>query len=177
MAAIATSIGFGAAYIHPKTSGVLLSSCNIQSEERIVRGDSLTGFLEQGIRVRLLFGYYDCHSVERGDIVAYQYASRKTPLVKIVRGVPGDTFVLQKSDYGFWRLLINGEVAKTSKGEPYSFNEAQHTILSPYEHDYRGVIPDGAYFIFGNVPEGSLDSSRFGLAGKRDIIAKVIVEK
>jgi len=47
-------------------------------------------------------------------------------------------------------------------------------MLSLYERDYKGVIPKNAYLILGNLVEGSLDSSRFGLVGKSDFLGKVV---
>jgi type IV secretory pathway protease TraF len=46
-------------------------------------------------------------------------------------------------------------------------------MLSLYEKDYKGVIPENAYLLLGNLIFGSLDSTHFGLIDKSGIVAKV----
>jgi type IV secretory pathway protease TraF len=55
-------------------------------------------------------------------------------------------------------------------------DERGYRVLSLYEKDYKGIIPEDAYLILGNLPQGSLDSSHFGLVGKKDILGKVRVK-
>lgn len=137
----------------------------------------MAGAIAEGESVKLLFGYYTCNEVLRDDFIAYDYGGRETPLVKQVRGIPGDVFkIVQDADL-YWRLAINNEIQKTSEGKEYLFDENTKKMLSLYEDSYRGLIPENAYLILGNVVTGSVDSSRFGLVGKQDILAKVIVEK
>jgi len=147
--------------------------CPIKVEERIVRGNSLSGLIESGETVKVLFGYYDCYEVKRGDIILYSYSGNKNPLIKVVKGIPGDRFSFQKTKNGYY-LLINGKILKNSKNEPCILNERSHKLLSLYERDYKGVIPQDAYLILGNLTSGSLDSTHFGLVGKSDILGKVV---
>lgn len=51
--------------------------CPVRAEKRIVRGDSLTPLIKNGDEVEILFGYYICHQVKRGEVVAYSYAGNK----------------------------------------------------------------------------------------------------
>jgi hypothetical protein len=37
------------------------------------------------------------------------------------------------------------------------------------------VIPKDAYLILGNLPNGTIDSSAFGLVAKTDILGRVFV--
>lgn len=152
----------------------LAADCPAKIEERTVRGDSLSGLVEAGQEVRVLFGYYDCHEVARGDIVAYQHAGNPDPIIKVAKGLPGDRFGLRRARGG-WTILVNGRVAKNSRGRPYLFGESSYRMLSLYESDYGGIIPPGAYLILGNLPGGSLDSSRFGLVAKSEILGKVLI--
>lgn len=46
-------------------------------------------------------------------------------------------------------------------------------MLELYARSYP-VIPQDAYMILGNQIEGTLDSSRFGLVAKQDIVGKVL---
>ena len=171
MAAAIALISFAVSPFHHPTSGNF--SCVSGTEKMTVSGDSLSGFIESGRVVTVLPGFYTCNNVEREDIVLYNYAGDKNPLIKVVKGIEGDTFGLQKTTDG-WNLLINGAVVKNSRGEAYLFGESEYTMLSLYATDYKGVIPPHASLILGNVVSGSLDSSRFGLVDTKDIMAKVL---
>lgn len=151
------------------------SDCLLRIEERTVRGESMSGLVEAGRDVRIAFGHYDCHDVRRGDIVALRHAGRPDPIIKVARGLPGDRFHLEKTREG-WNIRINGRVLKTSSKEPYLFNEKGYRMLSLYEGSYGGRIPPGTYLILGNLAGGSLDSSRFGLISKSEILGKVLIK-
>jgi signal peptidase I len=148
--------------------------CVSKSENLEVRGDSLSPLINSGQTIKLLYGYYQCHPVEREDIVAYGYAGNDAPIIKIIKGLEGDKFQLKKSATGCgWNILINAEVVKNSQNVPYCLSEAGYRMLSLYEKDYKGVIPQNAYLILGNSTGGTLDSSRFGLVDKSDFLGKV----
>ena len=144
---------------------------NIQ--ERIVRGDSLSGLIEGGETVKIDFGFYNCNEIKREDIVIYNFLGNPDPIIKVVKGLPGDRFNFQQSG-DYWQLLINEEIAKNSYGEIYHLNENSYNLLNLYVKDYNGMIPDNTYLILGNLASGSLDSSRFGLVDKSAILGKVI---
>lgn len=148
--------------------------CPVKTEERIVRGGSLQGLIEDGRTVKILFGYYRCHKIKRGDVVVYNFAGNKAPIIKIVKAVEGDKFHLERTDGG-WHILINGEIVKNSEGQPYLLNERGYKMLSLYERDYQGIIPENAYLLLGNKTDGSLDSTHFGLVDKSDILGKAEV--
>jgi signal peptidase I len=150
-------------------------NCPIKIEEKIVRGNSLEPLIKDGETIEILFGYYDCHPIERNDIVIYFYAGNKNPIIKIIKGIPGDKFSLKKTNNG-WYILINGEILKNSENQPYILDDQGYRLLSLYEKDYKGIIPEDAYLILGNLPQGSLDSSHFGLVGKKDILGKVRIK-
>ena len=145
----------------------------VKTEIREVRGTSLTGLVEPGEDVKLLVNFYDCNPILRGDIVAYQYRGNPNPIIKVVYGLPGDRFELRPLNGG-WNVAVNGGILKNSEGVPFLLGGGEYRILSLYEHDYDGLLPGGAYLILGNLPAGSLDSSRFGFVSKNDIIGKVI---
>lgn len=144
-----------------------------KTEERIVRGDSLSGIVEPNSTVKILFGYYGCNEIRRGDIVAYNYSGNSNPIIKIVMGLPGDTFHLQEAKGG-WNILINGGILTNSGNKTsYLLGEQGYRMLSLYETDYKGIIPEDAYLLLGNLAFGSIDSSHFGLVDKSDILGKV----
>ncbi len=146
------------------------NNCTYTSEIKTVRGNSLAGLIEPGSEVRLLRGYYDCHEIRRGDIVAYDYAGNSNPIIKRVVGVPDDDWYLEFSGDGRKTLVINGVEQMTTLGDPYLFGTSGAKMLSLYP----SPIPPGAYLILGNLPGGSTDSTQFGLVNKKDIIGKII---
>ena len=150
----------------------LENRCVTGTEEKTVRGDSLSGLIENGAEVKILLGFYDCNEVQREDIVIYSYVGNQNPLIKIIKGIPEDKFELVENN-GNWNIFINGKVAVNSLGQPYVLDERGYQMLSLYEKDYRGIIPLNTYLLLGNLATGSLDSSHFGLVDKNDILGKV----
>src|SRR3989338_5149714 len=99
------------------------SSCPITETERVAQGNSLTGILESGESVKILFGYYACHEPERGDLVLFNSSGGSEPLIKIIQGVPGDQWQLSPTSGGYNDLIINGQILKTPSGGSYQFDE------------------------------------------------------
>jgi hypothetical protein len=58
-----------------------------------------------------------------------------------------------------------------SIGEPYSLTPIGKKMISIYARDFNNIMPEGAYLVLGDDPLGTVDSSRFGLIGKADILA------
>ena len=145
------------------------SPCVTRTENRTVRGNSMSGLIEMGRNIKILYDYYNCNPVQRGDIVAYGYRGNPNTIVKMVRGMPGDSFSTENN-----RLNINGQPVTNSNNQPYSLDEETGKMLALYVKDYQGKIPSDTYLILGNITHGSLDSTCFGLVGKNDIIGKVI---
>lgn len=147
--------------------------CAVKNEQREVRGKSLSYILEEGEYIKILRGFYDCYDVRRDDVVAYAYAGRPNPIIKVVRAMPGDTLALKNYEKGT-RILVNGKELTTSKGEYYELDLRAARMLKLYVDDYGKGLPENAYLILGNIPNGSLDSSRFGLVSKTDFLGKVV---
>jgi len=149
-----------------------IQDCFVETKEMIVQGNSLEPLIMPRKTIKVLFGYYSCHEIKREDVVLFDYAASKNPVIKIVKGIPGDKFELKHSGSG-WNLLINNKVVKNSESEPYLITDHGYRMLSLYEQDYHGIIPPNTYLLLGNLAGGSLDSTVFGLVDKSDIIAKV----
>lgn len=146
--------------------------CPMRTQREVVQGNSLQGIIEDGATVRIQYGYYGCHIPLRDEVVAIRYAGNKNPLIKVIKGVPGDVFALEPMGGG-QALLINHRPAFTSAGVPYVFSAQKAKVFSLYIRDYQGVIPDNAYLVLGNLPEGTMDSSQFGLIDKASLIGRV----
>ena len=148
--------------------------CQILTEERIVRGNSLSPVINSGDTVKILFNYYDCHPIERDDVIVYHYAGNENPIIKIVKGLPGDSYELEETGPGEWHILINDQILKNSEDKQYSISDNRYKMLSLYEDDCQNGIPQNTYLLLGNLASGSQDSTRFGLVDKSDILGKVI---
>jgi signal peptidase I len=146
--------------------------CPIHSKQEVVHGNSLSGIVEDGDKVVILFGYYGCRVPVRGDVAAVNYAGNKYPLIKVIKGVPGDVFALEPGAGG-QMLLINHQPARTTQGVPYVFSEQKARVFSLYIRDHQGVIPDNAYLVLGNLPDGTVDSSQFGLIDRASLLGRV----
>ncbi len=151
------------------------NGCELKEELKTVRGSSMYPLISEGDVVKALFGYYECYEIKRGDIILYQYTGNENLLIKSIKGVPGDSFQLQREDKR-WYILVNGEILRNSEEDPYFLHEGSEKMIALYEENHEGVIPKGAYLLFGDNTQSALDSSRFGLVGKGDILAKVEVK-
>lgn len=138
---------------------------------------SLAGAVAPGSTVDAEFGIYACEPAKRGDIVLYRFAGNPVPVIKIVKGVPGDHFALS-TELGLSTLLINDGVAKNAQGASYVIAPSERRMLELYVNDnrkggYFAVIPADTYLLLGNQAAGSIDSRRFGLVARGDLLARV----
>ncbi len=149
-----------------------LEGCVVAREQMVVRGSSLDPLIKGGETIMAFFGYYDCNEIKRNDVVLFKYAGSETPLIKIVKAVPEDSFSLVEKNSEMWNILINGKVLENSEGEEYLINRRKYEMLALYERSYDGVIPDDAYLLLSDITSGGTDSTRFGLVSKGGILGK-----
>jgi signal peptidase I len=162
---------------------VLLISCDKKSVEQysaidnkcwnekevFVRGMSMYGVLNDGDKLTLKNGYYNCNSVNFKDIVIFEYNSQKD-FVKQVYGMPGDKLGYNKNGF----LLINNKKIKNTKGDFYKVDKiGKSYIRLIYQIAKNKIIPKGHYFVLGTTPIKGYDSRRIGLVSLSNIIGKV----
>ncbi len=158
----------------PQKREAIQEGCNIQKAEKTVRGSSMSPLIGDGETVQVFFNYYDCNEVKRDDIVLYDYAGNDVPLLKQVKGVPGDFFELKEKN-GVWNIYINEKIVKNSEEKEYSFSKNRYNMLALYEKNYKEKgIPENTFLILGDSTNPVTDSSRFGFVGKNDIMGKAI---
>lgn len=150
----------------------LEEECPVEKREHTIHGNSLSPLIEDNSQVEFLWSYYDCNEVKRGDIILYNYTGSEDPLIKIIKGLPGDTFSLQEEEER-WNILVNEKILKNSAGKPYIISERKHNMLSLYTESYDNEIPEEAYLILSDNPAGGLDSTHFGLIDMGDILGKI----
>lgn len=138
---------------------------------REVRGDSMFPSLSPGEEVLVSLGYYNCSQIKRGDLVLFNYSEKEIPLVKKVRAVPGDRWEISSVGSGN-NIFVNGKVLKNSAGIAYELADSRLKMVELYIRDYP-ILPGNAYLLLGDSPAGSVDSTVFGLADKKDILGRV----
>ncbi len=107
--------------------------------------------------------------IKHGDVVLFHSNSSRVPLIKALRGLPGDKLAVSDG-----KIIINGVVATNSAGEPYRLSPPRAAMIALYVHDNHGVIPPDSFLVMGENPAGSLDSSRFGLVSRQAIIGRLV---
>lgn len=134
-----------------------------------VHGDSLSPYIHNGEKVKVLFNYYDCHPLQRGDIVVLHFALRPNKLyLKRLLGLPGDKIKIVDN-----RLWINGHLIKTYEGKTYLFTPKQiRKITAPLRDS---TINPGYYLVLSNqVSSTAFDSRFFGYVEKHHIVGKIV---
>ena len=144
------------------------------TKEYRVRGNSMYPVLQDGQDINVEIGSYACNAIERDDVVLVELASREDPIIKAVRGIPGDNIELRKAENGE-NIIINGGILVNSEGTPYVLQGNRAKMISLYVNGRDSVIPENTYLLLGNEPGGSYDSTRFGLLDKSQIVGKVDV--
>lgn len=155
----------------PLENNEISLDCVTKIEQRTANGYSLSGLIEDGEEVLIYHNYYACNEVSRDDLVIYYYAGSSNPLIKIVKGVPNDTFDISGTENS-WNILVNNEILTNSEGIPYLINNQRKTMLSLYIDNYNKVIPPNTYLLLGNQKHGSTDSTKFGLIDISTIMGK-----
>ena len=107
--------------------------------------------------------------LKHGDVVLLHSDSSRIPLIKAIRGLPGDTF-----DVRGGKIMINGVPATNSAGEPYQLSPPRAEMIALYVHDDHGTIPPDSFLVMGENPAGSIDSTRFGLVTRQEILGKIV---
>ena len=110
---------------------------------------------------------YDIKSPKRGDIALFEnQEGDKTPLVKRVVGLPGDTLEIRRG-----KVSVNGQPLE----EPYVKND-------PCEPGYPKTcsfgptrVPENHYFMMGDNRTNSEDSRFFGPVPEQDVIGEALV--
>jgi signal peptidase I len=137
-----------------------------------VRGSSMFPLIAPGTELLLLKGYYSDNVPQRGDIVAYNYAGNKWPVVKRILGIPGDFWSL-KEEKAWYRIILNGKTLKNSAGMEYRVLQNSAKRLKLYSTTYP-TIPKDAYLLLGDDISGSTDSTVFGLVARQDLAGRLV---
>jgi signal peptidase I len=135
-----------------------------------VEGGSMSPRIAPGQMIYVREGEEECWGeLKRGDVVLFRNGGSPFPLIKAIRGLPGDTLAMKEG-----AIIINGKPATNSAGEPYNLSPPRARMIGLYARDYHGIIPPKAFLVMGELTRGAADSSRFGLVLQSSILGKVI---
>ena len=141
--------------------------CVSRVETREVRGQSMAGVFEPGEQITIQHNYYDCHQVQRGDVVVFEYSGNLGEglyWIKQAYGLPGDTLGLTPMEKGKSTILINNKPVLNVAGEPYQVDKVGASYVRLTLQRLQGnKIPRGRYWMLGTAKVGGWDSRRVGL--------------
>ena len=150
-----------------------LPPCGTERETRVMQDEWMAGRLEKNTEYQALADWHSCHRLVRGDLVLYQVSKSHDPVVRLVAGIPGDTFKLVKDQNGnSWNIEINGEMLMEG-GKPYHFGSANPPALKLYQDAQKGVLDKSAVLIFSTKSPGDQDSGSLGVLSTLDIVGLV----
>lgn len=154
------------------TGNTVLEQQQVQINQPVivhVNGRSMTGLLENNHNYTFDFNY--TKQIEKGDIVLYDYKGLEGGVVKQVKARQGDHFELKKQkDTNYYYLYVNEELVTNSYNKPIKINNQGYRMLHLYEKDYHNTIPPNTFLLLGNKPYNTIDSTKFGLISRQDIL-------
>jgi len=120
--------------------------------------------------------YFDKHSVNRFDIIIYEYKNKQGNEVKRVIGLPGEkieiinkeVFINDKSISSVFIKHIDNRILKKDQGNLTIDNNlmVSRDNFGPY------YIPQNSYFVLGDNRDLSADSRYSGVVNQSEIIGK-----
>ena len=126
-----------------------------------VEGTSMMPWLEDQERVFVNKFIYDFGSIQRGDVVVFQFPLEPQKYyIKRVVGLPGDQIAFMNG-----RLILNGELTT----EPYL--RPEYGDVSSYE---AIEIPTDHFYVLGDRRSTSSDSRNWGTVDRSFIIGQAV---
>lgn len=138
--------------------------------EKSISWNSMKPAFQNGEKIFVKIWYYNCHSLSRWDIVAYDFANTWEIYMKILYGLPGDEIFFEQN-----KMFINNQELKNSAENIYYFTDAEIKLMNIYIED--GRLKKWAYFIFGDNIWHSNDSRKFWAIWKKNIVWKIEQKK
>lgn len=153
------------------------ADCTTSKVREVMNDEFMPGILEKGETFKVIKNYYNCHPIQRGDLVWFRVSAPVAPVVKTVYGVPGDRFQVIRDtvNHRRWLIRINDEWVTGYDGKPFFIESDVAPPLKSYESTHGGYLKAGEYIIFSNVAPGLADSSNLGLVRRRSFEGKVLL--
>lgn len=153
-------------------------NCVKESLRIFANDDLMTEILKKGQPATLLTHFYKCNPVKKNDLVYFRFSEHIDPVIRIVKGVPGDRYQLveDKSRKGQWTISINGELILdgSSPGQPYLMASNSVPPLKTYELSRGGLLREDEYIVLSTRSPSLSDSTNLGLISKNSFVGKVV---
>lgn len=133
--------------------------------EKNISWNSMEPLIFSWDKLSLNIGYYNCHDLERGDLIAYDFANSWELYIKILYGFPWDKIFFKNS-----KLFINNKVLINSIWKEYVFSKEEEKLISLYIFNW--LLKKWSYLIFWDNISNSSDSRKFWWIWKKDIVGK-----
>lgn len=137
--------------------------------QTLVSWNSMSGVLQDWEKISVFEWFYNCHNVERWDIIIYQTLSR-WQLVKEVKVLPWDQL---KADFEKGFLQVNGKILSNYLWENYIFRAEELKFMELFFQD--GYMQKDNYFIFWTSIFGWFDSRKIWGINREYILWKVFL--
>lgn len=159
-----------------KTLGALTCVKETYTFEKV--DEQMKGLLKRGQRVTIYTHYYECNKVERGQYVFFNIAEGLEPVVRVIRGIPGDQFAISEiaGHSGDWSIEINGKPVLTDDGSPYFIRSKTVPPLRTYQLSRSDKLGKDEHIILSKNPPGLSDSSNLGLVSKNSFIGRAVIK-
>jgi hypothetical protein len=147
--------------------------CDIEEKKQVMSEAYMRPLIKRDDKYVALLKYYDCHPIHRGDVVLAYTTDDKEPVVRIVRGVPGDKYqVISDTKNKSWNIKINEEILKTDT-TPYYFGSVQGAALLEEQKSKGPNLGNDEFILFSMISPGSRDSGMVGRISRAKILGKV----
>jgi hypothetical protein len=179
---VALVVGISVLYKYIKSTGISYnleragsSQCIKEVKAAHINDEALTGIFKKAEKVEIALGWYECNSIKRGDMVVIKKGTTNSPTIRVVYGVPGDTFgITQDTSTPTWNLQINGKTIKLGT-IPYRFGHANQTPwFQTVVKERKGVLKTDDLILLSNINDGSYDSVSEGLYTPQSLLGKVV---
>lgn len=159
-----------------KTLGKLDCVKETYTSERV--DEHMNGLLQGGQRVTVYTHYYECNKVERDQYVFFNIAEGLEPVVRVIRGIPGDKYALTEipGRQGEWSIEINGKPVLADDGSPYFIRSNTIPPLRTYQISRSDKLGKDEHIILSKNPPGLSDSSNLGLVSKSSFIGRAVIK-
>ncbi len=149
--------------------------CVTATTKYSVDDEYMASVLHKGETVSALDNFYACNEVKRNDLVLFRFSDQIAPVVRIVRGLPGDKYTVEKSTEAKtkWTLAINGQKVLGPSGKPFLIESNSVPPLRTYELSRNGLLLADEYIVLSTEPPGLSDSTNLGLIHKQALVGRV----
>lgn len=149
--------------------------CVQSTQLHSMRQPDMGKLLEKTRQFKILVGYFDCNPPQRGDLVAFQSGEAELPLVRVVRGIPGDRVELSATEGDHWEIVVNGDPAVEAGAQVRWSPPTTPPPLSEKLASQEGILGEDEYLLLAVTRLGESDSVVLGPASKAQIIGMVMV--